>query len=170
MRSLSRRHFQGVDADEISEMMCLSHESLLKDVLEKRSQDDTYLPVTMATIPQLRMTRRIEGIYAMTLDDDRKEFDDSVGMVGNWRKRGPVYEVPFGCLHGAKVKNLITAGRSISANEPMWEIVRVIPVCAVTGEAAGVAAAISDDFTAIDVRELQKRLKEQGVKLFYDEL
>ena len=40
----------------------------------------------------------------------------------------------------------------------------------ITGEAAGIAAAMSDDFTAIDICELQKRLKEQGVKLFYDEL
>ena len=168
--SLSRRHFQGVDGDEISEMMCLSHEALLKDVLERRSKDDTFLPVTMATIPQLRMTRRIEGMYTMTLQDDRAEFADSVGMVGNWRRRGPVYEIPFRCLHGEKIKNLITAGRCISANDPMWEITRVIPVCAVTGEAAGTAAAMTDDFTTMDVSELQKRLSERGVKLFCDQL
>ena len=168
--SLGRRHFQGVDGEEISEMMCLSHEALLKDVLKRREKDDTFFPVTMATIPQLRMTRRVQGLYTMTLQDDRAEFEDSVGMVGNWRKRGPVYEVPFRCLHGNKVKNLITAGRCISANDPMWEIMRVIPVCAVTGEAAGVAAAMANDFTSIDIAELQKRLKEQGVKLFYEEL
>ncbi len=168
--SLGRRHFQGVDGEEISEMMCLSHEALLKDVLKRREKDDTFFPVTMATIPQLRMTRRVQGLYTMTLQDDRAEFEDSVGMVGNWRKRGPVYEVPFSCLHGDKVKNLITAGRCISANDPMWEIMRVIPVCAVTGEAAGVAAAMADDFMSIDIAELQKRLKEQGVKLFYEEL
>ena len=168
--SLGRRHFQGVDGEEISEMMCLSHEALLKDVLKRREQDDTFFPVTMATIPQLRMTRRVQGMYTMTLQDDRASFEDSVGMVGNWRKRGPVYEVPFSCLHGNKVKNLITAGRCISANDPMWEIVRVIPVCAVTGEAAGIAASMADDFTSIDIAELQKRLKEQGVKLFYEEL
>ena len=168
--SLGRRHFQGVDGEEISEMMCLSHEALLKDVLERRTKDDTFFPVTMATIPQLRMTRRVQGMYTMTLQDDRAEFEDSVGMVGNWRKRGPVYEVPFSCLHGNKVKNLITAGRCISANDPMWEIMRVIPVCAVTGEAAGIAAAMTDDFMGIDIAELQKRLQEQGVKLFYEEL
>ena len=168
--SLGRRHFQGVDGEEISEMMCLSHEALLKDVLERRTKDDTFFPVTMATIPQLRMTRRVQGMYTMTLQDDRAEFEDSVGMVGNWRKRGPVYEVPFSCLHGNKVKNLITAGRCISANDPMWEIMRVIPVCAVTGEAAGIAAAMTDDFMCIDIAELQKRLQEQGVKLFYEEL
>ena len=168
--SLGRRHFQGVDGEEISEMMCLSHEALLIDVLKKREQDDTFFPVTMATIPQLRMTRRIQGLCTMTLQDDRAEFEDSVGMVGNWRKRGPVYEVPFGCLHGNKVKNLITAGRCISANDPMWEIMRVIPVCAVTGEAAGTAAALSDDFMVLDITLLQKKLKERGVKLFYEEL
>ena len=39
--------------------------------------------------------------------------------------------------------NLLTAGRIISAEGEGWEIVRVIPVCALTGESAGKAAAIS---------------------------
>ncbi len=170
LKSQSLRHFQGIDGNEISEMVCLSHEEILRDVVEKRADDSNYLPVTIATTPQLRMTRRIEGLYTMTMEDDRADFPDSVGMVGNWRTRGPVYEIPFRCLYGNKVRNLITAGRCISANDPMWDIMRVIPCCAVTGEAAGVAAAISDDFRSLDVGLLQQRLKERGVKLFYDEL
>ena len=47
----------------------------------------------------------------------------------------------------------------------MWDITRVIPDCAVTGEAAGLAAAISDDFGKLDVSVLQQRLRENGVKL-----
>ncbi len=40
-----------------------------------------------------------------------KRFDDSVGMFSDWRKKGPVYELPFGTLYGNDVKNLICAGR-----------------------------------------------------------
>ncbi len=60
------------------------------------------MPVTIPTIPQVRMTRRIVGKYTMTVMDDHKEFSDSVGMIGNWKKRGSVYQVPFSCLHGVK--------------------------------------------------------------------
>ena len=47
----------------------------------------------------------------------------------------------------------------------MWDIMRVIPCCAVTGEAAGLAAAMTDDFSALDVNALQEKLLSRGVKL-----
>jgi hypothetical protein len=50
----------------------------------------------------------------------------------------------------------------------MWDITRVIPPCAVTGEAAGLAAAIGGDFTKTDITELQARLKANNVKLHLD--
>ena len=101
----------------------------------------------------------------MTLEDERKEFEDSVGIISNWKKRGPIYEIPFAALHGTKIKNLITAGRCISAEDAMWDVTRVIPACAVTGEAAGTAAALTDDFESLDVSMLQSSLKKAGVKL-----
>jgi len=47
---------------------------------------------------------------------------------------------------------------------------RVIPCCAVTGEAAGTAASMTDDFTTLDVKLLQKKLCEQGVVLHEKDL
>lgn len=170
VEKLSQKRFQGIDGEELSKMVQLSHEALLKDVLSYRKNDSTFFPTTMATIPQVRMTRRIKGCYEMKTSDERKHFSDSIGMISNWKKRGPVYEVPFSALHGEKVKNLITAGRSIAAQDSMWDVTRVIPPCAVTGEAAGTAAAISEDFTRIDILQLQKKLKEKGCRLFYEEL
>ena len=169
-KPLIARRFQGVDGEELSEMVQLSHERILEEVVKKQQENPAYMPVTIATIPQIRMTRRIVGRYAMDTADDRKEFEDSVGMISNWKKRGPVYEVPFRALYGSKVKNLITAGRNISSTDAMWDVTRVIPVCAVTGEAAGVAAALTDDFGTLNVSVLQKKLTEGGVKLFYDQL
>ena len=80
-------------------------------------------------------------------------------------KRGPIYEVPFGTLYNAKVKNLICAGRCTSVTETMWDIMRVIPCCAVTGQAAGTAAAMTDDFSSLDIKTLQDQLKSDGVVL-----
>ena len=68
------------------------------------------------------------------------------------------------------MKNLITAGRCTSVTDSMWDIMRVIPCCAVTGQAAGMAAAMTDDFTALDVDVLQQELKKQGVKLHLEEI
>lgn len=162
---LSPNRYTGIDGREISQMMCESHTHLLEDVKKRREKDETLVPVTMATIPQLRMTRRIEGEYTMEIDEEHKYFEDSIGMVSNWRKRGPVYEVPFTTLYSKKVKNLICAGRITSVGDVMWDIMRVIPCCAVTGEAAGTAAAMTDDFSTLDVKELQKVLVNNGVVL-----
>ena len=49
--------------------------------------------------------------------------------------------------------------------DAMWDITRVIPTCAVSGEAAGTAAAMSDDFAQLDVKVLQHRLVQNGVRL-----
>ena len=169
-KPLITRRFQGIDGQELSEMVQLSHAKVLEEVLKKQQDNPAYMPVTIATIPQIRMTRRIVGGYTMQTADDRKEFEDSVGMISNWKKRGPVYEVPYRALYGAKVKNLITAGRNISSSDAMWDVTRVIPVCAVTGEAAGVAAAMTDDFAALEVAKLQKKLADGGVRLFYNQI
>jgi len=52
----------------------------------------------------------------------------------------------------------------------MWDISRVIPPCAVTGEAAGLALSMSSDLSKLRVEDLQSRLRENGVKLHIDEV
>ena len=166
VRPLLNRRFLGLDGREITEFMELSHASVLNDVLKQREiYGENYVPTTMATIPQLRMTRKIVGEYALDDREHHKYFEDSIGMVSDWRKRGPAYEVPFRTLYSKECPNLITAGRCTSVTESMWDIMRVIPCCAVTGEAAGAAAAMGDDFTKLDIKKLQKILEEKGVVL-----
>ena len=169
-KPLIARRFTGLDGEELSEQTCLSHQSTYADFLKKREKDETLLPVTMATTPQIRMTRRIAGEYEMAHTELHTYFEDSIGMVSNWKQRGPVYEVPFRTLYSSKVKNLICAGRCTSVNETLWDVMRVIPCCAVTGEAAGTAAAMTDDFSALDVKELQEKLVANGVVLHEKDL
>ena len=167
---LVSKRFTGLDGKEISEMVKLSHSSTLNDVIKNRKTDNTLVPTSIATIPQIRMTRRIVGEYTLHDTEMHKFFADSVGMVSDWRKRVPVYEVPFSTLFSKKIKNLIVAGRCTSVTDGMWDIMRVIPCCAVTGQAAGTAAAICDDFTQIDIPEYQNILKQNGVVLHEEDL
>ena len=163
VKQLVPRRFTGLDGEEISEMMQLSHASTLNHLLQKRESDPTAVPATIATIPQLRMTRRICGEYTLHDTQMHVRFEDSIGMIADWRRRGPVYEVPFGTLYSKQVKNLITAGRCTSVTDSMWDLMRVIPCCAVTGQAAGTAAAMTEDFSDLDVAKLQAVLRENGV-------
>lgn len=165
VEKLVPQRFSGLDGEEISQLVTLSHCATMEDLKKKRMEDPTVVPVTIATIPQLRMTRRIAGEYELKESERHTYFEDSIGMVSNWKKRGPVYEVPYRTLYSGRVKNLICAGRCTSVDETMWDIMRVIPCCAVTGQAAGTAAAMTENFAALDVEKLQEELKKQGVIL-----
>ena len=170
VRILSDRRFGGIDGKELSEQVCMSHLSLYYDFLKRREKDPTLIPVTMPTIPQVRMTRKIVGEYTLCDTELHTYFEDSIGMVSNWKQRGPIYEVPFRTLYHRSVKNLICAGRCTSVNETLWDVMRVIPCCAVTGQAAGTAAAMSNDFTTLDVGALQAELQKGGVVLHEREI
>lgn len=167
---LIQQRFSGLDGMENSRMVQHAHEQMLKDILKHRQQDETYVPVTMPTIPQIRMTRKINGAFTLDTADEHKYFNSSIGMISNWKKRGPVYEVPFETLYSSDCENVFAAGRCISVTDLMWDVSRVIPACAVTGEAAGTAAAMLRDSDSIDVAVLQKRLTENGVILHESDL
>ena len=164
-KPLTSRRFSGLDGKELSEQVCLSHKTTLEHWLKKREINPSTVISTIATIPQIRMTRKIVGEYELAHTEEHTYFEDSIGMVSNWKERGPVYEVPFRTLYNSGIKNLICAGRCTSVNETLWDVMRVIPCCAVTGQAAGCAAAMTDDFSAIDIKELQNKLVNEGVVL-----
>lgn len=160
----------GLDAAEVSEAIQRGHSVILEKFLEKGGVSEEHSLATIATIPQLRMTRRIIGACTLDESDDHKAFDDSIGMTGDWRKRGPAFEIPFGTLHAPSLSNVLAAGRCISVTDAMWDVARVIPPAIVTGEAAGLAAALFDDVRSADVDELQERLCGQHVRLHLEDV
>ncbi len=170
VKSLGNTRFTGVDGDEVSRFTILSHAALRRDFMERRSADPLFQPVNIASIPQLRMTRRVIGAYTLDEKEAHTPAADSIGMVSDWRRRGPVWEVPYRTLYSPACANLLTAGRCTSVTEDMWDVMRVIPCCAVTGEAAGIAAAIFEDVRAGDISVLQSQLKKNGVILHESEL
>lgn len=159
--------YTGLDGKELSDMVIASHQSVYNAFLRDNPLSQYHMLTNIASIPQVRKTRRIDGVYTMTRDDDHKQLDDSVGMFGNWKGKGngEVFELPYSALYGKKIKNLAVAGRCVSADDRMWELSRVIPVCSLSGEAVGTAAAMGKNFAEVDIEKLQAKLTENGVKL-----
>lgn len=170
VKPLITRRFAGVDGDEISDYLLLSHEATLEDILKQRGKNEAVIPTAITTMPQLRMTRCIEGEYTLKESENEVSFPDSIGMITDWRKRGMIYEVPYRTLYNKQLRNVICAGRCISVDDGMWDISRVIPPCIVTGEAAGTAAAMTSDFVMLSYEELAKELRKHGQKLNFSEM
>ena len=73
-------------------------------------------------------------------------------------------------MYNQNFPNILVAGRIISTNdEDGWEVSRVIPVCALTGQATGVASSMCIDnacgVNEINIIRLQELLKNDGVKI-----
>ncbi len=128
----------------------------------------------------IRDTRKIEGRYNLTEHDVRNQarFDDSIGIFPEFidgygvlvlPTTGRYFEIPYGVLLPQKVENLLVAGRCIAGDEISHASVRSMMCCTVTGQGAGVAAAVSikDDVSlrALDVGRLQAELVRQGVRI-----
>jgi len=126
-------------------------------------------PVTLPAMAQFRTIRCIVGQATLSAGQDGQFVATSVGLVPDWRKPGPVWEIPFGVLLPDRVTGLLAAGRCISSQGDAWEVMRVIPPAALTGQVAGVAArlAISADTTpdALDVRAVQRELQRLAIPL-----
>ncbi len=159
----------GTDFRQVSQHIILSHELVLKDneVHNLKPIEETgkekFFPGFVPSMACFRMTRRIVAPYTMTENDNHKWHDDTVGIFSDWRKRGPVYALPYRALYAQRTPNLITAGRCISTTGDTWDVARVIPVCSVSGEAAGTAAALC-------IRENVQRLSELNVGLLQNQL
>lgn len=141
----------------------------------------SYLAAT-GSLMGIRESRRIKCDYTFTLEDwlARKEFDDSIGRNSYYidvhksdatkyprYEKGESHGIPFRTLLPVGLKNVLVAGRCISADHYAHGSLRVMPPCLVTGEAAGVAAgqifgAKSPDIHQVDIPKLRSRLKEAG--------
>ena len=138
-----------------------------------------------AIAPQLglRESRRIEGKYRITEKDVRSQqsFEDSIGRLicsidlfadkknSYMPTSTETFSVPYRALLPKKVDGLIVAGRCISCDRVSFGALRLMVGCALTGQAAGAAAALSvksgKDLKNIDLPLLQSDLKKLGAML-----
>lgn len=133
----------------------------------------------------VRESRRIIGEYILTEKDilNCVKFEDRIGL-GNYPvdihdpkgsaqtqiiriPQGDWYTIPYRSLIPIKITNTLTAGRPISSDHVAHSAIRVMPICAVMGHAAGIAAGIKfseypyKPFKEIPINKIQMELRNQ---------
>lgn len=137
------------------------------DVLSEEKRKENY-PVHLPAMPQLRKIGRINALYTLEEPTQKIRFEDSIGLIPDWRKASEPWDTPYRSLVPADLNNLLAAGRCMGTAGEAWEVYRVIPVAAYTGEVAGLAAsiAVKDGVTPadIDFKKLKSKLPGTGEK------
>ena len=108
----------------------------------------------------IRESRKLKGVYVITSQDilSCKDFEDTIAL-GDYgidihnpegtgttfieMEKGNYYKIPYRCLLPKEYDNMLVAGRCLSADHVAHSAVRVMPICACIGEAAGTALAIA---------------------------
>lgn len=146
-----------------------------------------------AYYPGIRETRRIVGEYVLTEEDvlQGKKFNDVIAIGGRHFDLGRVekrtdgsYEykqpfhdkdlsvangfmcIPYRCLIPKGSKNLICAGRCVSADGQTMGPARIMSTCFAMGEAAGWASGLAVksniDFLDVDKQALREKIKNNN--------
>jgi ribulose 1,5-bisphosphate synthetase/thiazole synthase len=128
----------------------------------------------------IRDTRKIDALYNLTGHDVREQgrFDDAIGIFPEFidgygvlilPTTGRYWQVPYRALVPKGIENLIVAGRCIGGDKISHASARNMMCCAVSGQGAGVAAAISlrreESFANVDIGAIQQELLRQGARI-----
>jgi hypothetical protein len=127
-----------------------------------------------------RESRKIIGRYTITGQDvmNQARFEDAIGIFPEFLDgygvviiptTGRYFQVPYGIMVPQKVDNLLVAGRCVAGDKMSHAATRQMICCTVTGQGAGVAAAVSikENSTCreVDIIRVQRALKKQGVRV-----
>jgi ribulose 1,5-bisphosphate synthetase/thiazole synthase len=128
----------------------------------------------------IRDTRKIDAHYNLTGQDVREQgrFDDSIGIFPEFidgygililPTTGRYFHIPYRALLPKDMGNLLVAGRSIGGDKVSHAAARNMMCCAVSGQGAGTAAAVSvksgQPFERLDIRAVQQELRRQGARI-----
>ncbi len=128
----------------------------------------------------IRDSRKIDAHYNMTEADVRGQarFQDSVGIYPEFidgygililPTTGRYMHIPYRAMVPKEIDGLLVAGRAIGGDRVAHAATRNMACCAVTGQAAGVAAALSlrsnVSLQSLDITPVRQTLREQGVRV-----
>lgn len=128
----------------------------------------------------IRDTRKVDALYNLTAADVRGQgrFDDSIGIFPEFidgygllilPTTGRYFHVPYRSLVPRGVEGLLVSGRCIGGDKVSHAAVRNMMCCTVSGQGAGVAAAVSlrtgQPFARLDLGRVQAELRRQGARI-----
>ena len=168
-------YIKNVDATDVEDLTYaeMKGREMVRKVLEVYSNIPGFEDANLVdTAPQIgcRESRRIIGGYYMEKRDLEIEFEDTIARANNiFSEPGKSISIPFRCLIPKRIDNLLYAGRCISVSHEMLDLVREIPCCMATGQAAGTAAGLALKHRInpreVNIKELQENLRAQKVIL-----
>jgi hypothetical protein len=134
---------------------------------------------TFSTALGTRESRKIIGRHQLSGDEVRGQarFEDAIGIFPEFLDddivlmptTGRYFQVPYGILLPQGVENLLVAGRCVAGDKVSHAATRQMMCCTVTGQGAGVAAAVSlkDRVTPreVNIGRVQRALRRQGVRI-----
>ncbi len=169
--------YSGVDVDDLTVVEIESRRRMVEHLRFFRAHapgfEDAWL---MTTAPQtgIRHTRRLVGARKMTSADWKAgiRHDDEIGVSPSPSQKFANVSVPYGALLPAVLDNLLAPGRHLASDPGTQSFMREIPQCWLSGQAAGVAAALAAAAgmtpREVDIGRLQAELRRQGVYLQAD--
>ncbi|GAA6163373.1 putative intracellular survival FAD-dependent oxidoreductase IbeA [Pelagimonas sp. KU-00592-HH] len=128
----------------------------------------------------IRDTRKVDTAYRMTEWDVREQgrFEDSIGIFPEFidgygvlilPTTGRYFEIPYRNLLPKRIKGLLVSGRATGGEKIAHAATRNMACCAVIGQGAGVAAALSiksnRELEDIDIGSIQRELERQDSRV-----
>jgi 2-polyprenyl-6-methoxyphenol hydroxylase-like FAD-dependent oxidoreductase len=166
--------YSALDVDDLTAVEVRSHRAMAAHLDFYKAHapgfEDAFL---MLSAPQIgvRHARRLTGVDAVLRSrwPDGVALPDEIGVTPAVSPKFPNISIPYGALVPEKLDGLLACGRHISCDRNSHGFMREIPQCWITGQAAGVAAALAVAQGVqprdVDIQSLQKALLEQGVFL-----
>jgi ribulose 1,5-bisphosphate synthetase/thiazole synthase len=164
----------GLDAKTLSEVEVDLREKVhevIELVKERLPGFENAFLLDTATQLGVRESRLLSGEYVLLEQDlvEGRRFDDAVAHLGYGGKKGVGYDLPYRCLLPKDVDGLLVCGRCISTDHYSQNLTRVVANCFATGQATGVASAMSVkkniEPRTLDRDSLRQRLTQTGVYL-----
>jgi len=163
-----------LDVDDMTELEIRSHRFMQThcEFFRKHAPGfETAYMLQSASQLGVRHTRRLAGVGRIERGQwaGGVALPDEVGVSPSVSLKFPVVSVPYGALVPRALDGLVAGGRHISCDANSHGFMREIPQCWLTGQAAGVAAALAANAGVqprqVDIAELQRALRKQGVFL-----
>ena len=154
-----------------------------------RTNSDAFKNSTLVLVaPEIgvRESRKLKGVHVLTADELKQcvDFEDSIALgnymidihnpdgVGTYRYRfqpEEYYRIPYRSLVPKEIDNMLVAGRCLSADHEAHSAVRIMPICACLGQAAGTAIAQAQHtgktVHTVDISAVQSKLVANGAEI-----
>ena len=166
--------FSALDIDDQTEVEIRSHRLMAQHLDYYRANAPGFENAFLfLSAPQLgvRHARRLSGTAKMLRAHwpTGQVADDEIGVTPSVSPKFPNISIPYGSLVPVALDGLLACGRHIACDANSHGFMREIPQCWITGQAAGVGAALAANRgvepRAVDLNELQAALVAQGAYL-----